>query len=127
MNILQQLGWILFYSLLGELISHFLPVPVPGSVIGMVLLFLSLHYDLLKMEKVEKVGTWLIQNMAILFVPAGVGLMVYFDLITTIWWQILIIVLVSTSCVVIGVGKVVEISKNIFEKNDSSKETEAKK
>ncbi|MFC6464332.1 CidA/LrgA family protein [Marinilactibacillus sp. GCM10026970] len=111
MKLLQQLGWILFYSVLGELLSYLMPFAVPGSVIGMILLFLSLHFGLLKMEKVETVGTWLTQNMAILFVPAAVGLMIHFELIASIWWQIAIISLISTSAVMIVVGKTIELSK----------------
>lgn len=112
MKLLQQFGWILFYSVLGEFLSYLMPFAVPGSVIGMILLFLSLHFGLLKIEKVEAVGTWLTQNMAILFVPAAVGLMIHFELIASIWWQIAIISLISTSAVMIIVGKTIEISKN---------------
>nr|WP_244244750.1 CidA/LrgA family protein [Marinilactibacillus kalidii] len=108
---MQQFGWILFYSLLGKLIAYSLPFSVPGSVIGMILLFFSLHFGLLKMEKVEMVGHWLTQNMAILFVPAAVGLMVYFEMILSMWWQIGIISLISTSTVMISVGKTVEFTK----------------
>ncbi|MEC6748539.1 CidA/LrgA family protein [Marinilactibacillus sp. XAAS-LB27] len=123
MKLLQQFGWILFYSVLGELLSYLMPFAVPGSVIGMILLFLSLHFGLLKMEKVEAVGTWLTQNMAILFVPAAVGLMIHFELIASIWWQIAIISLVSTSAVMIIVGKTIEISKKRRHPS-SPKETE---
>ncbi|WP_080145515.1 CidA/LrgA family protein [Marinilactibacillus piezotolerans] len=124
MNLLQQFGWILFFSLIGELISLFLPLPIPGSVIGMLLLFSALHFDWLKMEKVEQVGTWLTQNMAILFVPAGVGLMVYLDLLVSIWWQIIIICILSTSFVIISVGKAVQKFKQLRGQKFNEREAE---
>jgi holin-like protein len=108
MKILGQFGWIFFFSLLGVGLSLVLPLPIPGSVLGMILLFLALHFNWLKMEAVEVVGDWLVHNMAILFVPAGVGLMTNFGLLSSIWWQLLIIVIVSTCIMILSVGKIVE-------------------
>lgn len=108
MKLLGQLSWIFFFSLLGEGISTLLAVPIPGSVVGMVLLFFALHFKLLEMKKVEEAGNWLVHNMAILFVPAGVGLMVNFDIFATIWWQLLIIVLFSTVVMIVVVGQAVQ-------------------
>lgn len=111
MKILGQLGWIFFFSLLGEGISTLLPIPVPGSVIGMVLLFFALHFHFLELKKVEDSGNWMIHNMAILFVPAGVGLMTNYEILAAIWWQLLVIVLISTILMIMVVGKTVQWMK----------------
>lgn len=108
MKLLGQCGWIFSFSLLGVGISSILPFPIPGSVIGMILLFIALHFNWLNMEKVDVVGDWLVHNMAIFFVPAGVGLMTNFDLLASIWWQLLLIVLISTAFMVVFVGKTVQ-------------------
>lgn len=108
MKILKQCGWIFFFSLLGIGISNLLPITIPGSVIGMVLLFLALHFKWLEIEKVEQVGDWLVNNMAILFVPAGVGLMLNFDLLSSIWLELILIVVFSTIFMIVFVGKVVQ-------------------
>lgn len=110
MRIIKQLFWIFLFALLGEGISFFLAtfIDVPGSVIGMILLFFALHFDWLKMEQVEEVGNWLTDNMAIFFVPAGVGLMRNFDLLADVWLQLLIIMLVTVAIMMAFVGIIVQ-------------------
>lgn len=110
MKIIKQLFWIFLFSLLGDgvsiLISNF--VAIPGSVIGMVLLFIALHFNWLKLSQVEEVGTWLTDNMAILFVPAGVGLMTNFDLLANVWLHLLIIMVVTVTIMMSFVGRFVQ-------------------
>ena len=60
------------------------------------------------MSQVEEVGTWLTDNMAILFVPAGVGLMTNFDVLAESWLQLLIIMFVTTLAMMVFVGKIVQ-------------------
>ena len=110
MKIIKQLFWIFLFSLLGEgvsiLISNF--VAIPGSVIGMILLFIALHFGWIKLSQVDEVGTWLTDNMAILFVPAGVGLMTNFELLGDVWFQLLIIMVVTVSIMMWFVGTLVQ-------------------
>ena len=110
MRIIKQLFWIFLFSILGEAISILLMrfVEIPGSVIGMILLFLALHFNWLKMEQVEEVGNWLTENMAIFFVPAGVGLMTNFDLLADVWLQLLVIMIVTVAVMMTFVGVVVQ-------------------
>ncbi len=110
MKIIKQLFWIFLFSLLGELISVLIAsvIAIPGSVIGMVLLFIALHYRLLAMEKVDEIGTWLTNNMGIFFVPAGVGLMANFGILADTWWQLLIIMGVTTFLMIAFVGRTVQ-------------------
>jgi len=109
-KIIKQLFWIFLFSLLGEIVSGAIAsfVAIPGSVIGMVLLFFALHFDWLKMAQVDEVGTWMTDNMAIFFVPAGVGLMTNFDVLAESWLQLLIIMIVTTALMMWFVGKVVQ-------------------
>ena len=109
-KVIMQLFWIILFSLIGEVLSLILMpiVSIPASVIGMVLLFLALHFKVLKMSQVEEVGTWLTDNMAILFVPAGVGLMTNFDVLAESWLQLLIIMFVTTLAMLVFVGKIVQ-------------------
>lgn len=93
-----------------------LPFSVPGSVSGMLLLFIALHFNIVKIEKVEEVGNWLVNNMAIFFVPAGIGLMTNFDILAEIWWQLLIIVVVSATLMMWFVGFVVQFVMKRFGK-----------
>lgn len=120
MKIIMQLFWIILFSLIGEIVSvAMIPfVAIPGSVIGMILLFLALHYNLLKLSQVDEVGSWLTDNMAILFVPAGVGLMTNFDVLAESWLQLIVIMFVTTIAMMIFVGKVVQ---TIMKKDQKSK------
>ena len=68
----------------GEFISYFIDGFIPGSVIGMVLLFLALAFKKVKPEKVKRLSTVLTQNMGLFFVPAGVGLMNSFGIISRV-------------------------------------------
>lgn len=111
MDKLKQLFWLLIFSYIGEILSLVISpfVAIPGSVIGMVILFLALHFNILPIEKVDDVGTWLTDNMAFLFIPAGVGLMTQFEVLGgNVWWQLLIILFVTTALMMWCVGTVVQ-------------------
>lgn len=113
MKILKQLFWIFLFSFLGEigsiLISRF--VAVPGSVLGMIFLFLALHFKWIRIDQVDEVGSFLTDNMAILFVPAGVALMTNFDILANVWWQLLFIMVVTTALMMAFVGWIVQKMK----------------
>lgn len=127
MRIIKQLFWIFLFSLLGEILSGVIAnlVAIPGSVIGMVLLFFALHFNWLKMEQVDEVGTWLTDNMAIFFVPAGVGLMTNFDVLADSWLQLLIIMVVTTVLMMGFVGRIVQWVQ--MKNNKEEKETTAER
>ncbi|MER1955378.1 MAG: CidA/LrgA family protein [Desemzia incerta] len=126
MKIIKQLSWIFLFSLIGEVLSILIAsfIAIPGSVIGLVLLFLALQLNVLKVEQVDEVGAWLTSNMGIFFVPAGVGLMTNFGVLADTWWQLLIIMVVTTILMMIFVGKVVQSVKELVMKNNVVKEGE---
>lgn len=76
------------------------------------------------MEKVADVGNFLTNNMAIFFVPAGVGLMSHLDILASIWGRLLIIIFISLITVLTLVGIIVQKIKNKAEKSASVKEVE---
>ncbi|MGO4937369.1 CidA/LrgA family protein [Fundicoccus sp. Sow4_H7] len=113
MKIFKELFWIFLFSFIGEMLSILINpwIAIPGSVIGMVLLFLALHNQWLKVDQVDTVGGFLADNMAILFVPAGVGLMTNFDVLGDIWWQLIIIMFVTSILMMGFVGRIVQALK----------------
>ncbi|MFL2106074.1 CidA/LrgA family protein [Desemzia sp. FAM 23991] len=119
MKIIKQLFWIFLFSFIGEIISALIAsfIAIPGSVIGMILLFLALQFNWVRVEQVDEVGTWLTDNMGIFFVPAGVGLMSNFGVLANTWWQLLIIMAVTTILMMGFVGKIVQSVKGIVKKN----------
>ncbi len=80
-------GFIVLFACLfaGNLISEFFALPVPGSIIGMLILFCGLLIRKGVSPSVEKVSMGLISVMGMLFVPAGVGISQYFDLLSREW------------------------------------------
>ncbi len=92
------------YLVLGNLLSTLLHLPLPGSVLGMVLLTASLHAGILRSHWVAPAATLLIRHMGFLFVPPGVGLMVHFGLIRREWLPIGVGALLSIVAVLGTVG-----------------------
>lgn len=127
MRIYKQLFWILCFSFLGEAISILFHLSIPGSVIGMLLLFAALHLKWLKMEQIELVGNFLKDNLAILFVPLGVGVMTYFNVIRNSWWIFLIIMILSTVFTLGFVGWTVQILKRGSEQRSVKADDDAAK
>ncbi len=87
---------ILFFYFVGECLSYLINGWIPGSVCGMILLFLSLITKWINPKSVQPVAGALTKNMALFFVPAGVGLMTSFDLISKYWAALLAIVSITT-------------------------------
>ena len=115
MDIYKEFMYILIFSVLGEMIAKAINLPFPGSVIGMLLLFLSLELKIISLNKIEKVGNFLLANLAILFIPAGVGIMTKFNLIKNIWLSFLLLNVITTIISLILIAKIVEFIKNRFE------------
>lgn len=99
---------ILAFLALGEVVSYLINGFIPGSVLGMILLFASLQLRLIKQRSIEKVSIFLTKNMALFFVPAGVGLMASFHLLGAHWISILAASLISTLLVIATVALIQE-------------------
>lgn len=102
-------------TFIGNVISNVFRLPVPGSILGMILLFLALQFKILEFRHVDEAGSFLINNMTILFLPAGVGIMAKWNLISHFWAQILLIVVGALIINMLILGKLVEWIKVKFE------------
>lgn len=110
MKLLTQVLIIFSYSIVGDLLSKFLPFPIPGSILGLLLLFFSMKMGFIKLSQIEETGNWLKNNMAILFVPLSVGIMNYFDILKDHWINIIVIILLSTTATYLIAAKIAEAS-----------------
>ena len=81
---------------LGELIVYFIEIPLPGNILGMILIFVALKLKLIKLEAVKPASDMLIQYLMLFFVPFGVGLLAYFDFIKMHWSVLMVAAGVST-------------------------------
>ena len=94
--------------LLGVLITDITGVPIPGNVIGMVILFLLLYLKVIKVEQISTISNFFLDHLAFFFIPAGVGLISSFSVIKNIWLQLLIVCFVTTAINMICTGLVVQ-------------------
>lgn len=110
---------ILFGCLaLGELIVYLTGIRLPSSIIGMLLLTLFLKTGLIKLQWVKGLSDFLVANLAFFFVPAGVGLMLYFDLIRKELVPILGASILSMIIVIVITGWVHQLSRNVGKKHN---------
>jgi len=95
---------LLIFLALGKGISYYSGLPIPGSIFGLLLLFGALSCRLIDRQWVMPASNFLLNNMTLFFVPVGVGLLQYSDLLSQYWLAILASSLVSTLAVLITVG-----------------------
>lgn len=96
MKIIKQIGIIFTICWLSTVVEKVIPFPLPASVIGMILLFLLLLTGLLKIEHIREKSDFLLANMAFFFIPAGVNVINYLDILQANWLPLLIICVITT-------------------------------
>lgn len=96
MKYLTQFLRILAFTLAGELLQRLVPLPIPASVYGLVLLFAALNTGLVKLEQVKDAGSFLISILPILFVSPAVGILDNWEAIRGALIPILALTLLST-------------------------------
>ncbi|MBU3113475.1 CidA/LrgA family protein [Clostridium lacusfryxellense] len=108
MKYLRQIMIILIPYLIGTILQLLFNLPIPGAVIGLILLFLALQIGIVKAYMIEDVCEFLLSNMSFFFIPAGVGLMTAFGVLKGKWIPFIIIVVISTCLVWIVTAFVVK-------------------
>ena len=120
-TLLKQFSIILSIYFLGVLFQETSGLPVPGNVMGMLILFFGLYTGVIKLEMIDKISDFLLENLAFFFLPAGVSLMTSFGLLEGKWTSILEISLISTLVTLVVTGLTVEFVKNsLRQKAESS-------
>ena len=94
---LPSLTLLLVYQTIGEVLAHALDLPVPGPVIGMVMLFATLVARGSAPDNLRDTANGLLTHLSLLFVPAGVGLMIHIDRIRGEALPIIVSLVVSTA------------------------------
>lgn len=115
MKLYVQLMILFVISLIGEGISVLFHLPIPGSIIGLIILFLALQFKWLRVRHVNMVGNFLLANMTILFLPPAVGIMEKFDVIAPYLLSIILIVFFAAVINIILIALVVQFIKKRYE------------
>lgn len=111
MKLLRQFVLILLICFSGQAIQDFFNAPIPGSVIGMVILFIFLCLGIVKLEMIEEITSFLLDHLAFFFVPAGVGLIAVMGLIKANGIYILGVSILTTIVVMVVTGHTVQLMK----------------
>ncbi len=111
-----QFGVLFAFLVAGELVVRFTGIPVPSSIIGMVLLCASLKLRIVKLEWVEKLSDFLVHNLGFFFVPSGIGLMNCLGLIADQWMPIVGATVISTAIIIAVTGWVHQLTRSATSK-----------
>ena len=95
MKYVRQFLIILLISLLGELLHHWIPLPVPGSVYGIVLMFLALEWKIVPLPAVREVSRFFVSILQMTFIPAGVGLMTKWEILRPVAVPVLAVLVIE--------------------------------
>ncbi len=118
MKLLRQFLIILLLSLVGEGLHALLPLPVPASVYGLVLMLLCLCTGILRLDQVERASDFLIEIMPVMFVPAAVGLTESWEQLRPVMVPVLVIMVLTTVLVIVVTGHVTQFVMKWREKHD---------
>lgn len=106
MKYVIQFMIIIGFSFIGEFLHYILPLPIPASIYGIVLLFAALELKVLKVNDIREISSFLIAVMPMMFIPAAVGLVNSWDIISSSLLKYIIVTFVTTF-VVMGVSGLV--------------------
>ena len=108
MKYIRQVGIIILISFIGELLHFLIPLPVPASIYGLVIMLVCLVSGIIKVSDVKETSSFLIDIMPMMFIPAAVGLMYSWDIIRPQLFVYLVIVVVSLVTVMAVSGRVTQ-------------------
>lgn len=111
---LRQFCIILFVSFLGELLHVIIPLPIPASVYGLVLMLAALCTGIIRLNQVKETAGFLIEIMPVMFIPAAAGLLNSWSLLRPVWIPFIVITLVST---IIVMGVTGQITQRMIQKD----------
>lgn len=100
----RQLAIIIGCLAVGEFIVWLTGITIPSSILGMLLLTTLLKVGIIKLEWVKTCSDFLVKNMGFFFVPPGVALMLYFDIIRAEFIPIVVATVLSTVLVLVATG-----------------------
>ena len=96
MHVMVQIGIVFSLCILGEAVVSILSIPIPGNIIGMILLLILLALKWIKIKHIQDISNFLLRNMAFFFIPAGVGIIENFEMMKGQLVSILLVCLLST-------------------------------
>lgn len=109
MKFMKQFGIIMVISLMGEVLKWLIPLPVPASIYGLILMFAALATGLVPLDAVRETSRFLIEIMPLMFIPAAVGLLNSWSLLKPVLIPISVITLITTILVMAATGRAAQL------------------
>lgn len=113
MKIIKEFSIIVGILFIAHIIQTITNIPIPAPVLGMIILLICLITGILKLEKIETVSQFFLDNLTFLFIPGGVGLILSLELIKDQWLPILLIMILTTALAIAITGLTVQLIKGI--------------
>lgn len=104
MKYIFQFCILMIFVLLGEVCEHFIPLPIAGSIYGLVLLFLALVFGVVKLHWVEDVANWFHNTMSLFFVAPAVAVIDIWGDIADVWWILVLLMVAAYLVTMITTG-----------------------
>ena len=108
MRLLKQFAIIIGVSFLGEILREIIPLPIPAGIYGIILLFFALEMGIIPLEAIKEVSQFLIEIMPVMFVPAAVGIMNSWGILSENLGAYIFIIVVTTIIVMVISGRVTQ-------------------
>ena len=118
---LREFIIIFIINYIGTIISKTLALPIPGTIIGLLLLFALLYYKIIKLNMIENVANFLLANMTIFFMPPTVNIMDSYQLLQGNFIKFVVLIIVSTVITMGVTGKVVQFMIEHLERKEKKK------
>lgn len=122
MKIMKQFAIIFSICWLGTVVEHLLPFAFPASVIAMLLLLLCLLTGLLKVEHIREKSDFLLGNMAFFFIPAGVNVINYLDILKKSWFPLVVICTITTIVTFAATALSIRLTVRLLHKTGGTKD-----
>lgn len=117
MKFMRQFGIILAVTFLGEALKYLIPLQIPASIYGLLLMLCALKLKIIPLKSVQDAGTFLIEIMPMMFIPAAVGLLTSWETLKSIFIPVITITIISTIIVMAVVGKVTQFALRLEKGN----------
>ena len=119
MRYMKQFAVILAVTCLGDFLNYILPLPIPGSIYGLVIMLTLLVTGVIKIYHVKATAEFLIDIMPMMFIPAAVGLLVAWDDLRPVLIPMIVITFVTTVVVMIVTGRTTQLVMKIRHRTTS--------
>lgn len=105
---IYQFGIIILVTFIGEIIYNIVPLPIPASIYGLIIMLFCLQSKIIKLERIKEVGEFLLEIMPLMFIPAAVGLLTVWEEVNNIFFPLVIVIILTTIIVMVTTGRITQ-------------------